>query len=111
MGPRILNNRILISKVGINNNSPRIFKRSFHSTKSLRIEGIDILIPTLLDSFALENLVHTITEGKKSLQAADFSNSNVTKAVDFLSSLTKKGTMTNAQFWDFRSGVLVTFGS
>jgi hypothetical protein len=94
-------NRIIISRVGINNNSPRISKRSFHSTNHLRFD----FIIEMMNVMGLENMLVIITDAKVSLLAHDFSNPSITKAVNFLLSDTKIGTMTHAKFWNFDPSV------
>ena len=111
-GKILPSNRIIISRVGINNNSPRISKRSFHSTNHLRFD----FIIEMLNVMGLENMLVIITDAKVSLLAQDFSNPSITKAVarsrayyaplvNFLLSDTKIGTMTHAKFWNFDPSV------
>lgn len=88
----------MISYSRYNNNSPRIFKRSFHSTKSL---GYFDFILEALNIFALENMESIISQARIHLEAQDFSHNSVTKAVNFLLSDTKIGDKTHAEFWKF----------
>jgi hypothetical protein len=96
------NKQYLISIVGINNNSPRISKRSFHSTNHLRVD----FILDVLNIISLETMLNTITQAKESLEGHDFSNPSITKALDFLSSDTKKGNITHANLWGFNTNLL-----
>lgn len=59
----------------------------------------------MLNVMALENMLVIITDAKVSLLAQDFSNPSITKAVNFLLSDTKIGTMTHAKFWNFDPSV------
>ena len=90
-------NRILINIVGINNNSPRIFKRSFHSTKSLRYN----FILETLNIFQLEDMQSIITQATIALQNNEFTGDSVTKAIDFLLSKAKAVDQTQAEGWGF----------
>ena len=114
MGPLggVLSNRILISKVGINNNSPRIFKRSFHSTNSLFfplpfLEGYDFFIGTL-DIIQLTDLKLIVTNAKISILAEDFSNPSITKVIEFLSGIHPRSNLNtiNANIWGFDPNLL-----
>jgi hypothetical protein len=51
------------------NNSPRIYKRSFHSTKSLSI--VYDLITETLNVLKLEDIMETVKDGKAALKASN----------------------------------------
>lgn len=98
-------NRI-ISIVGINNNSPRISKRSFHSTRSLHAP-----IDTIYFSLQLMELIDVkeiVANVITALEGGDFTHAAVTKSVEFFSSLTKDGTMTCGQSWGFDPNLLAS---
>lgn len=89
--------RSSVSIAGINN-SPRIFKRSFHSTKSLRF---DFIVETM-NIMTLTNMYMIINDATIHLQLMDFSHESVTAAIDFLKQATKSNPdMTQAEFWKF----------
>jgi hypothetical protein len=52
---------ISISTVGINNNNPRIFKRSFHSTKSLRTPDLIDAAIEMMKSESMYLIIHDAT--------------------------------------------------
>lgn len=93
--------RIFISKVGINNNSPRILKRYFHSTKSLRYD----YITEMLNIVKLEDIQFIISQAVIHLQMQDFSDPSVTKAVNYLLRYTVLNE-TYADFWRFDASLL-----
>lgn len=93
-----------ISLVNINNNSPRVFKRSFHSTKSLRFFDFMHEAVTILQ---LETLQSIISTAVVHVQAQDYGDISVTRAINLLlSKPTGAGTTTQAATWDFDLSLL-----
>jgi beta-lactam-binding protein with PASTA domain len=102
---KIRRTRILISKVGINNNSPRILKRYFHSTNPNRV-SYDY-ITEMLNIIKLEDIQFLISQGVIHIQMQDFSDPSVTKAVNYLSKYTLAyDDKTYAEFWKFDTSIL-----
>jgi hypothetical protein len=98
-------NRI-ISIVGINNNSPRISKRSFHSTRSRHAPFDTIhLSLQLLELIEVKDIVASTA---RALEVGDFTHPVITKLGEFFSSLTKDGTMTCGQSWGFDTNRLAS---
>jgi hypothetical protein len=102
---RIRSKNILLN-VDINKNSPRVFKRSFHSTNSLRY----CFIVEAMNIIQLEGMQSTITQAIIDLQAQDFAADSVTKAVNFLLSKAKAVDITHADFWGFDIKILQAKG-
>lgn len=104
-GIKIQSNRILISKVGINNNSPTVFKRFFHTTNSLRGGTYNMILETL-NILQLQDIQFIISNAVIHLQMQDYNHESVTNAVQFLITKTKTVDTTQAECWGFNLDLL-----